>query len=531
MQRPPNPYHWDRHSLSPEVELPRAPLLEEASTQLLRGGGLVLLGGRGMGKSVFLRQLKRHLETRPGVAVFVREEPPIDGSMQGALANLARMLGAQADPASTAGDLLQQFFELRKDVTTVILLFDELDQYAIGETGGLSPLGRRWFDHLETVRKRDGRLGLLAAGGLGVFLLRHSLSSDFLSRAELKKITPFSAEDITRLAQPFTTAGVPLTSEVLETIRLGSGGNPALTTYALQSLWDVGERSPDMVRNIYARFQRDHHEFVRSALRALTAETISDAPTRILERIREAGGAVAREQLLEVTSAQPGTRLDLQDIFDLLEAAGLIRLDGSTADDPVRVHPIASILNLERVSSFRGNFEQGLISDLQELLARMHAMGVDLLRSSDKARVLLPEAVYSAFLALGLTLKGWEVEREAQHGAGRTDLKVWRPGTKPRGIIEVKLWGRNDHAQIHQQVCSYWSDQVVFGAAVMLTEREIPRWEDEYRADCLSAPGLAVTQGDVKAPVRAHFEATSRTADGAGARVHHFLLRIPRRED
>jgi hypothetical protein len=324
---------------------------------------------------------------------------------------------------------------------------------------------------------------------------------------------------------------MPLAPEVLETIRLGSGGNPALTTYALQNLWEIEERSPDSVRKIYARFQRDHHEFIRSALRALTVEPISDAPTRILDQIRRGNGTVARAQLLAVTGAQPGAKLDLQDIFDLLEAAGLIRLEGSTADDPVRVHPIASILNLEPASSFRGDFEQGLIADLQELLARMHAMGVDLLHSSGKTRQLLPEAVYSAFLALALAVKEWDVEREAQHGAGRADLKVWRPGTKPRGIIEVKIWGRNDYGQIHQQVCSYWSDQVVFGAAVMLTERELPDWEDVYRATCLSAPGLTVTREDVRAPVRAHFAATSRTADGAEARVHHFLLRIPRRED
>lgn len=525
-----NPYRWNNHVVAPDVELHRQPRLDETMRALQRGGGVVLLGGRGLGKSVFLRQLETHLRKKPGVAVFTLD-PPVKRSLEGGLAELARLLEVPmtTEPAPpSARELIDQFLERRKDVQVVVLLFDELDQYTIQDKESPGTLGRVWFDHLESARKNTGRLGILAAGGLGVYLLRHVLSSSFLSRASWEKLLPFSEEELHRLAEPFARRGQPLEAEVLEAIRLASGGNPALATYALENLWDTTERTPAKVADIYSRFQVTHHEFVRSALRSLTAEELSGVPAKVLDLVRQAGGAVKRGPLLKTVQQAQGAKLDLKDAFDLLESAGLIRLEGALTDDPVHARLVASLLNLTLESHFQGETETGLIGDLEDLLSLMHSMGVDLLQAS-KGRELLPEAVYSAFLCMGLRSKGWQAEREAQHGAGRTDIKARRPGRDDLGLIEVKIWGRNDYDGIHHQLCSYWSSHVRVGAAVMLTTSDLPNWGSDYKATCLGGPGLVITEQAVCPPVRAHFIVESRTPDGVTARVHHLLLRIPKR--
>jgi len=463
-----NPYRWDSDLLEQEVELGRQEPRSSVLGSLYRGSGVVLLGGRGMGKSVFLRQLERELKADSSVAVFLQEAPPVERTVAGALATLARQLGIAGNAVPvppTARELISRYLEEHPDVKTVVLLFDELDQYAIEGSAATSSFGRMWFDHLEAARKSLRNLGLLAAGGLGIYLLRHTLSSNFLSRARWVKLLPFDDTEIEMLANSFKTHRQRLDPMTLDAIRLASGGNPALTVYALESLWESQTQTTDDVLDLYTNFQREHHEFIRSALKALTAEAFSDGPMRVLELIRRGDGSLLREDMKKELGTD--SKLDLQDACDLLQAAGLIHLDGSWLDERVQVHAVASIFNLALESSYQGDSTTGLLLDLKQLLGSMHAMGVDLLTSS---RTMLPEAVYSAFLALGLRLKGWEAEREAQHGAGRTDLKVWRPGTTRRAVVEVKIWGRNDYAGIQSQVCSYWSEQVHLGVALMLTE-------------------------------------------------------------
>ncbi|GEN13187.1 hypothetical protein SAMN05443572_11965 [Myxococcus fulvus] len=521
-----NPYRWDIHAISQDVEVIREQQLESVARLLRRGSGVVLLGGRGMGKSVFLRQLMRTLKSTPSLVVKILS-PPVDRSLPGALANLAGVLNIdiKGHPPS-AQEILERFFEREKHIQSIVLLFDELDQYAMGEGDIAGALGRIWFDHLEAARKNTGRLGLLAAGNLGMYLLRHSYSSSFLSRASVEKLLPFSEDELTQLATPVVRRNHLVDSNVLDAIRLVSGSNPALATYALEQLWSATAPTPTEVTNIYSGFQRKHPEFIRSSLKALTADELSGIPFRVLELIRKSDGAVPRKTLLQVANIQPSSKFDLEDTLTLLQSAGLIHFGGMVTDDPVYVRPVASLLNLANTSHFKQDVEKGLAEDLEELLQRMHAMGVDLLQAS---RQILPEAVYSAFLTLGLRLKGWEAEREAQNGAGRTDIKVKRPGEASLCIVEVKIWGRNDYKSIHDQVCAYWSSNVTAGFAIMLTEKELLNWENEYLVECLALPNASIKHGQATPPVRAHFIAESKTPDTAPARVHHFLLRIPRR--
>jgi hypothetical protein len=280
----PNPYRWDSHVVSPEVELARPELLESTARRLLRGGSVVLLGGRGLGKSVFLRQLEQHLRAQPGVAVFLLEPAGVR-SLTGALTELVRVLGLPvrpgAAPPATAQEVIEQFLYKQPETRSVILLFDGVEAYVLGEEGQGGGLARLWFDHLEAVRRNLPRLGVLVAGGRGVRLLRHPLGSAFLSRACRVKLPPLSVEQLAHLARPFAEAGRPLSPESLEALRLASGGNPARATWLLEQLWEAEAQGPEAVAAASARFQREHPAFTsRPAAPADPSAAAPAAPPR-----------------------------------------------------------------------------------------------------------------------------------------------------------------------------------------------------------------------------------------------------------
>ena len=340
-----SPYRWDSHNVPAELELSRPELLQATVSQLRRGGSTVLLGGRGLGKSVFLRQLEVHLRNLEGVAVYLLE-PPLVRTLPGALGDLTRALGVPVRPGTqlvSAREALDQLLYRQPELQSVILLYDGVDPFILGEEGQPGSLGAVWFDHLESVRRNVPRLGVLVAGGLGVYLLRQPLGSAFFSRASLVKLPLLSAEELSWLATPFAEQRRPLGSEVLEALRSVSGGIPALVSYVLEHLWQELAPSPEAVEAIATRFLREHPGFVHASLRWLSTAGLGEAPMRVLARLREAGGVVERGALLEALGPEVEARLELRDVVDLLESAGLVRTKGEGSGE-LRVHRVPSLL-------------------------------------------------------------------------------------------------------------------------------------------------------------------------------------------
>ena len=529
MSRSSNPYRWQHHE--PALEVPRtlvAPVVEE----LLGGGAAVVIGGRGMGKSVLLNQVGDTLERLRNVRVLHFPSPPQNLSARDCLETLADGLDEPAADLRTSHELLRRFLG-RRPAERLILLYDEFDRYAKAPAPGAPVPGQLFFNDLESARRSLGRLGILAVGTLGVFVFRDVLGSSFLSRAARFWMSPFERGEARLLARPFEDRGRGLDDDVLETLYLASGGSPALLTYGLQGAWPFAEPTELDVAEIFTRFQDRYGEFLNDVVEAFSDPALSQIPQRVWELIRSRGGPVARATLEEVCRSAGGAlRLTVADVLHLLQAAGLIRIDGSAiSDDPIDVHPVASLLSLPGVSPPAAGFGERLWRDLETLLAQLFASSADFFRpgarSGDKR--LVPESVFSAFLALGFGLVGWQTEREAQQVAGRTDLKLRRNGSAEIGIVEVKIWGRRGYREAHGQVAKYWTPQVIAGAVVMLTDGEIPDWAAAYRRKCLDGAG-AVSESVLPedSAVHARFQARSTTPDGLTTRVEHFLLRLPR---
>ena len=84
-----NPHDWQTHA--PGIAFLR-PEVRETAAKLRRGGSVVTLGGRGMGKSVFLRQLRAELERDSASRVLLIPEPPPKLTVDDCLEQLAEAL-------------------------------------------------------------------------------------------------------------------------------------------------------------------------------------------------------------------------------------------------------------------------------------------------------------------------------------------------------------------------------------------------------------------------------------------------------
>ncbi len=536
-----NPYNWRQHQ--PAVEIAR-PILSTVADELLRGGSGVLLAGRGMGKSVFLRQLRAALAERDEVRTVLFPVPPAGRTVEGWLAALARRLSSSVESPLDAHEVIEACLAADDAPRRIVLLFDEFDRYA-GPPAALDAAehpGRDFFNSLEAMRRDFPAVGILAAGGIGVFVFRDVLGSSFLARADKVRLAPFDSQEIRRLAAPFTAADRLLASHLLEALELLAGGNPALVTYGLQGLWEVHEPTVRDIATVFTRFEERQAEFLRDFQQSFASDQLSQAPGRVWQRVQEAGGEVSQEEL---AAACEGTddllRLNGADVLDLLESSGLVRVTGSVRANPVRVRPVASLLSLPAASAAAPVPDLGarLGEDLGVLLARLHGASADFFRPGPggSGKRLVPEAVFTTYLALGFELLGWQAEREAQKGAGRTDLLLRWNSSRELAIVEVKIWGRGDYRDVQSQVESYWTAGVAAAAVVMLSDSPPEDWPTVYRQRCFSTTAAAGGETaeretrDLEAPdspVRARLSCRA-PREGFDLRVDHFLLPLARR--
>jgi hypothetical protein len=528
----PNPYNWQIHR--PPIQVPR-PDIDLVAATLQGNGSAVVMGGRGMGKSVFLGQLKAKLENEPDTEVLLFVAPSARLTVEGCLQKLARRLDVAMDEGMDSLEIFESYFARDNTPTHLILLFDEFDRYAEKGESSSQPPGRGFFNDLEAARRELPQLGVLAVGSIGIFVFRDVLGSSFLSRALHLRLRPFDRDEAAQLTAPFDDRGTPLSSDAYDALLLASGGIPALLTYGLQELWSFDhEATAQDVTVLYKQFETRYKEYSRDLLSALTNPRFSDAPGRVWEHIQENAGRIRRVDLEKALGKPSGVlKLNVIDALHLLEAVGVVRLEGSAAhDNPLTVYPIASLLNLSRSSLVEDDLEGDFLRDLTLLLAKLHRSSADFFRpgrrASGEGKHLVPESVFAAHLALGFELLGWRSEREAQRSAGRTDLLLRRNGDTEVVVVEVKIWGRNDYKEAQRQVESYWSADVVAGAVVQLTDLDFDDGAQRYRRECLDPP--AAEEVSVEGtPLRARFKVSSTTADGLKAQVSHFLVRLPRR--
>ena len=515
-----NPYRWQHDR--PTHVVARENLVGHIEGHLRRGLAVKLVGGRGMGKSVLLRQVQARFASEPETRAVIVPGPPEEGTLVACVQDIAVRLGL--DPlARTTMDAVMEAAAAR-GIERLILLVDEADQYVL--LGPSGELAKKWFNRLEALRKGwIDQVSIVIAGGLGILHIGHVLGSGLLSRAEMCVAERFGLADLRHLAEPFAAHGRELGDNALETLEALSGGNPALATYGLERLWESSAEPLHVLRTVFSEFPSRHGDFLRAVNDAVSHRGLLTAPGRILEIVRQSAGSVP-QQALRVACAEDDPPVDVVQAVQLLRAAGLVGVSGSVHADPLEIHPIATIVNLPTRPATDADPVDRIDADIAAVLARMHRFGRDFHGKKD----LLEEQVFSSLLGVGLSGLDWSVvEREPVQAAGYPDLRVLltKDGRSGHVLIEMKIWTHTGYRDVQAQLDEYRVSDTVHAVAVMIGKRGVAGWTDDYERECLAGRTFSrrPTPPDLVGCWRVE---TPSTVDGP-QQTTHFLVQIPKR--
>lgn len=356
--------------------------------------------------------------------------------------------------------------------------------------------------------------------------------SPFLSRARREILRPLSASEIELLASRFEIdLAQPLAADTLDAIRVLTGGNAFLTTHALQCLWEspLDDRTIQQVADLLDN-EAEIGGFRATFEGAIEARKGQRPMRRVWDRLLSRPSPYDLVELEQICrESEPGFRAETVLLF--LEASGLLRRLGTGRIVPFELIP--TILRpppIEDPAEDTGTLQERLERDVTRALLEIHSNGVDYHRTEGKrdgkSRMLVPEAVFSAFICSWLRAIGWDTEREVQRVEGRIDVRarhVACPGES--GIIEMKIWGRHGYKTVGEQAAGYHQPGVTAFIAVTLSDLErVDSWPDRFASECLRGPYERV---HTEAPLAGRFCAAVTTADNAAVTVTHLLLRVP----
>lgn len=565
----------------------RNALIARVMDHLDHGEGTVVLGARGMGKSVFLTQLSQKLATHRDIHPVLFDKLPDEKTMRSAVSMVADRLAAtviarrsiterdkeqrdrghQGQTADVYGvceelrklgekgqlaDIFKKYFdELSGDDERLVLIFDEVEQYADPPA-----FGRSLFNSLEAIRKLlDQRLAFVVSGGLKLLTLDTELASTFFTRMKNEVVEPFDYDDLAKIAGPFTEEGRPLTDGVLNAILMASGGNALLSTYGLTYLWDQDRPTEQAVLDIFRDFEAHQRRVFRDLHNAVAGTGVAGVPLQVLRVIVRDGGHISTEELDRICAGLNDVKPPLvkEDVLDILRASGLVRFGSSRMRvDGLDAQPIPSLIAFRLLATPVpcDKFEVQLINDIKAVLTGIHSWAPSFYRPRDKGleglksqakvgktkqvkgmktsadgKPIVPESTFAAVIALTLNQRDWKCELEPQSGAGYPDIKAGhRRFGEDKALVEVKIWPRNDYKDIHAQVAAYFIDGVRAFATVMIGDTDSIDWRDQFVTACLKGKVDEHSWCPLAPPLEGYFVA--RTGPHT---VHHFMLRLPSR--
>lgn len=273
------------------------------------------------------------------------------------------------------------------------------------------------------------------------------------------------------------------------------------------------------------------------------------------DNLEERGQRVYRRLLAHTQPVERGERLRVlgetpTHWIEVFETTGIARVDGDELLPRGELFRIWTEQNHGlAVEQTEAGKSTGLVGALQSLgaheletevvittarwarvIVEYPTMALKSSRASGNQR-LLPEYHFQLNLLMALDQHGLLVEAEALSGErGRSDIKVrWPPEPERRACIEIKIWGRNDYADVVEQILGYAVPEDDFGCVVMI-DRQARPLAKTYHEEVLQGG----TRGTLLSPVANDemgiypaFISSHDRPSGRPIRIYHFLVQLP----
>lgn len=524
-----NPYRTDPPGQGPFYG--RAEDLDRLCNDIQSGRRSIaaVMGGRGMGKTSFALRLQTQLRERGISSVHLIRRPASDAV--DFLNQLGRRLGASLDPA-LAMDSLVEAIDAMSD-GRVVLLVDEIEGL-IGEARG-----RALLDNLRIAWEAlAGKLGIVILGGSALRALLSSDTSPFLRTAQWLPLKGLSRQDTAALLREPCDLDVP--DDLVEALWEQTGGHPLLLQATMERAVEMGEPVVDHLPKALAWVVRARFE---PTIFPIWWDNLQQRGQAVYCKLLAHGRSVPRDERVKVLGNAPHPWIEI------LETTGVARGEGDEllprselfrawmernhpAHPEMRVPLPASIEAM--LAGIEHSFER-LVLGATARWARDVVEYPGLVLKPGRARGndrLLPEQYFQLGLLQALRQRDLLVEPEPLSSArGRCDLKIrWPQDTDRRACTEVKIWGRNDYAEVVAQLLGYALPDDDFGCVVMV-DRQARSLQQTYRGTVLqgSPPGTVQwpDDGDEAGVSYPAFVTEHPRDHGKPLRVYHFLVQLP----
>jgi hypothetical protein len=527
-----NPYRTDFPGQGPFYGRSNELSFLERAIENGRRSIAAIMGGRGMGKTSFAIELQRRLHAREISAVHLIRRP--DPSPEAFLDSLGRCLGASLDALAPVDSLVQAV--RTSPSSRVVLLIDEIEALLTARNGPL------FLDNLRIAWEQLlGKLGIIILGGSALRDLLASNTSPFLRSAEWLPLRGLPRNEAAQLLCEPCDLSIP--DELLDSLWEQTGGHPFLLQAIMEYAVDIGppviDKLPDA---IIAVMQKR----LIPTIFPIWWDNLQPHGQAVYRKLLAARRSILCSEQVHMFGPNPGPWVEI------LETTGVARLDGG------EIVPRGALFREwmeqnHRLPARSLGSDDDLDEDVTSRFHSVHEMEVkvvqammrwsrDLLeypsifiRSAQRLKGndrLQPEQSFQLSLLMALRQRELLVEAEALSSIrGRSDLKIrWPSEPDRRTCTELKIWGRNDFAQVIEQLIGYALLDDDFACIVMLDRLARPL-DSAYLSTILAdgqAGILRWQRSDRPASSGClSFVTEHERTQGRPLRVYHFLVQLP----
>jgi hypothetical protein len=526
-----NPYRIDIPGEGPFYGRDQA--LDDLVRDIDRGRKSIaaVMGGRGMGKTSFAIELQRRLRARGISAVHLVRSPP--ATAEAFLASMGQHLGVLLDPLAVA-DSLSAAVRAAPD-ERVVFLVDEIEPLI------MAPHGRALLDNVRIAWEAlVGKLAIVIFGGSALRGLLASNTSPFLRSAQWLPLFGLSRDETARLLRE--PCRLNMDEAIVETLWEQTGGHPFLLQAIMEYAVDMGA---PVIDRLFDAVVAVMHKILAPTIFPIWWDNLQAHGQGVYRRLLDARRPVQRDEQARILGPNPTPWIEI------LETTGVARSDGieivprgtlfrqwieENHPAPARIADVAD----HDDASLAGI--PGAVHELERVVVRaMHrwtrsvveypAMFIRSDRKGSSNDRLQPERSFQLSLLTTLHQHSLIVEAEALSSErGRSDLKIrWSAQPERRACIEIKIWGRNDYADVIAQLMGYALLDDEFGCVVMVDRMQRPLAPAYERALLTEQPAIILSwsRSDDGPPGCLAFITEHARSQGRPLRIYHFLVQLP----